>query len=263
MPRPGGSRSGPLDDVEAAHAIDHVYEAAAIAEHVGIHMTPHQFRHFAATSYLEANPNDHQTVQAMLHHASSKTTLIYAGSASRRASRAYGELLFEQRDKLKLHPAWRPFPPTKDAPMPIIAKLDELGTGAWIALSIIGFVFWWPVGLALLAFTIGSGRMSWWNHRSVARWQDRMERMQGKMDHMRDRMESSGGGWWGGPPSSGNRAFDEYRAETLRRLEEEQREFREFLQRLRQAKDKAEFDMFMAERRNRDGRAGDVPQPQG
>ena len=130
--------------------------------------------------------------------------------------------------------------------MPIIAKLDELGTGAWIALSIIGFVFWWPVGLALLAFTIGSGRMSWWNHRSVARWQDRMERMQGKMEHMRDRMESSGGGWWGGPPSSGNRAFDEYRAETLRRLEEEQREFREFLQRLRQAKDKAEFDMFMA-----------------
>lgn len=159
--------------------------------------------------------------------------------------------------------AWRPFPPTKDAPMPIIAKLDELGTGAWIALSIIGFVFWWPVGLALLAFTIGSGRMSWWNHRSVARWQDRMERMQGKMDHMRDRMESSGGGWWGGPPSSGNRAFDEYRAETLRRLEEEQREFREFLQRLRQAKDKAEFDMFMAERRNRDGHAGDVSQPQG
>ena len=82
-----------------------------------------------------------------------------------------------------------------------------------------------------------------------------------KMDHMRDRMESSGGGWWGGSQSSGNRAFDEYRAETLRRLEEEQREFREFLQRLRQAKDKAEFDMFMAERRNRNGRA-DTAQPE-
>ncbi|MBO0756360.1 MAG: DUF2852 domain-containing protein, partial [Bradyrhizobiaceae bacterium] len=35
----------------------------------------------------------------------------------------------------------------------------------------------------------------------------------------------------------------------LRRLEDEQREFKEFLQRLRMAKDKAEFDQFMAERR--------------
>jgi hypothetical protein len=58
---------------------------------------------------------------------------------------------------------------------------------------------------------------------------------------------------WGGwsAPSSGNRAFDEYRMETLGRLEEEQREFREFLDRLRMAKDKAEFDQFMTDRRNR------------
>ena len=48
---------------------------------------------------------------------------------------------------------------------------------------------------------------------------------------------------------SGNRAFDEYRADTLRRLEDEQREFMEFLDRLRHAKDKGEFDQFMAERR--------------
>jgi hypothetical protein len=40
-------------------------------------------------------------------------------------------------------------------------------------------------------------------------------------------------------------------------LEEEQREFVEYLERLRQAKDKAEFDGFMAERR----RAPIVPQP--
>ncbi len=39
------------------------------------------------------------------------------------------------------------------------------------------------------------------------------------------------------------------RAETLRRLEEEQREFVDYLERLRQAKDKAEFDQFMADRR--------------
>jgi hypothetical protein len=50
---------------------------------------------------------------------------------------------------------------------------------------------------------------------------------------------------------SGNRAFDEYRTETLRRLEDEQREFKEFLNRLRHAKDKAEFDQFMAERAHR------------
>lgn len=49
--------------------------------------------------------------------------------------------------------------------------------------------------------------------------------------------------------STGNRAFDEYRSETLRRLEEEASEFQTFLQRLRHAKDKAEFDQFMAERR--------------
>jgi len=64
---------------------------------------------------------------------------------------------------------------------------------------------------------------------------------------------------WGFPRSSGDRAFDEYRAETLRRLEEEQREFREFLDRLRVAKDKTEFDQFMAERRTR---SGSSPQPQ-
>ena len=50
-------------------------------------------------------------------------------------------------------------------------------------------------------------------------------------------------------PPSGSRAFEEYRADTLRRLEEEQRAFTEFLARLRFAKDKAELDQFMAERR--------------
>ena len=53
-----------------------------------------------------------------------------------------------------------------------------------------------------------------------------------------------------GPPSSGNRAFDEYRIETLQRLEEEQVEFRNFLDRLRHAKDKEEFDQFMAQHKH-------------
>ncbi len=88
--------------------------------------------------------------------------------------------------------------------------------------------------------------MGCWHHNGMSRWQDKMDRMRSRMEGAR-----TGGDWWGTPSSSGNRAFDEYRADTLRRLEEEQREFKEFLQRLRFAKDRAEFDQFMAERRNR------------
>jgi len=141
--------------------------------------------------------------------------------------------------------------------MPITAKLDELGKPAWIALIVLGFMVWWPIGLSVLAFTIWSGRMGCGYYGSHDRWQHKMERMQSKMDWMRSRMS---GGPWNYAPSSGNRAFDEYRADTLRRLEEEQREFRNFLDRLRFAKDKTEFDQFMAERRNRPD--PDAQQPQ-
>jgi hypothetical protein len=146
--------------------------------------------------------------------------------------------------------------------MAIAAKLDEFGKPAWIALMILGFVAWWPLGLVMLAFIIGSGRMGCWNNHGMSRWQYKMERMQGKMERMRAKMGGahSGGEWWGSPPSSGNRAFDDYRSETLQRLEEEQREFHDFLDRLRFAKDKTEFDAFMAERRQRPSDAG--PQPQ-
>ena len=48
--------------------------------------------------------------------------------------------------------------------------------------------------------------------------------------------------------TSGNHAFDAYKADTLQRLEEEQDAFEAFLQRLREAKDKAEFDQFMDDR---------------
>jgi hypothetical protein len=129
--------------------------------------------------------------------------------------------------------------------MPITAQLDAYGKPAWIALIVLGFMVWWPLGLGALAFTIGSGRMGCGQYH----WQNKMERMQNKMDWMRSRM--GGNPWSFYAPSSGNRAFDDYRAETLRRLEDEQREFREFLARLRLAKDKTEFDQFMAERRNR------------
>lgn len=52
---------------------------------------------------------------------------------------------------------------------------------------------------------------------------------------------------------SGNSAFDAYKADTLKRLEEEQTAFEGFLARLREAKDKQEFDAFMDDRqRSRD-----------
>ena len=120
--------------------------------------------------------------------------------------------------------------------MPITAKLDEYGKPAWIALTVLSFIVWWPLGLAALAFAIGSGRMGCWKRHGVSRWEQGANRMAQNF-------------WPSG--SSGNHAFDEYRAETLRRLEEEQKEFREFLDRLRFAKDKTEFDQFMAERRSR------------
>jgi Protein of unknown function (DUF2852) len=151
--------------------------------------------------------------------------------------------------------------------MVLVEKLDELGRPAWIAVMVLGFMAWWPIGLLVLAFFLGSGRMGCWHHNNgrwehpMGRWQSKMERMQEKMDRMRARMDARGGsGWWGTPPSSGNRAFDDYRTETLHRLEEEQREFKEFLERLRFAKDRAEFDQFMADRRNRS--EGEAPQAQ-
>ena len=93
--------------------------------------------------------------------------------------------------------------------------------------------------------------------RGFDRMQQGMERMQAAAERFRGAWQrpgyqAAGASQVTGPgsqASSGNRAFDEYRTETLRRLEDEQREFLEFLERLRHAKDKAEFDQFMAERR--------------
>lgn len=136
----------------------------------------------------------------------------------------------------------------------LTAKLDDLGKPAWIALVIVSFWMFWPIGLAVLAYLIGSGRMACWKNE---RWE---RKFQSKMDGLSERW----GSWQRQAPSSGNRAFDEYRADALRRLEEEQREFKDFLERLRQAKDKAEFDQFMDDRRRNPGPSrndGPMPQP--
>jgi len=73
-----------------------------IQRYLGIDMSPHQFRHLAGSSYLEQNPEDMETARALLGHAWTKTTRIYVGSSSRRASRAYNRFIFEQREALSL-----------------------------------------------------------------------------------------------------------------------------------------------------------------
>jgi len=150
----------------------------------------------------------------------------------------------------------------------IAERLDDIGKPAWIGLTIASFIIFWPLGFIVVGYLIGSGRIMGCfaggnggaQGNSGDRWRHRMERMQRRMD----RMQAAADRWWGPRPGggtgssrsnnggSGNHAFDEYRAETLRRLEEEQREFLDFLQRLRHAKDKAEFDQFMSERRRPD-----------
>jgi len=70
---------------------------------VGVHLTPHQFRHLAATWYLEAHPEDFETVRTLLGHVFSKTTLIYGGNSHRRGAAAYGRFLNEKREALKLN----------------------------------------------------------------------------------------------------------------------------------------------------------------
>jgi hypothetical protein len=116
------------------------------------------------------------------------------------------------------------------------ARLDDVPRAMWFALAILGFIFWWPLGLAVLAYMLWSGKMGCCGIGFGSRRNDTDRQLQG---------------WWPQPRTSGNQAFDEYRTATLQRLEEEQREFRDFLSRLRMAKDKAEFDQFMAERRIR------------
>ena len=108
------------------------------------------------------------------------------------------------------------------------AWLDDRGKGAWIAVMILGFIFFWPVGLALLAYMIWSKRMFSKGCRHSRRTQYH--------------------GYRAAMKTSGNTAFDAYKAETLRRLEDEQDAFEAFLQRLREAKDKQEFDAFMEDR---------------
>jgi membrane protein insertase Oxa1/YidC/SpoIIIJ len=105
------------------------------------------------------------------------------------------------------------------------AWLDDKGKVAWIAALVVSMIVFWPLGLMLLAYMIWANKFSCPSNRVTHRQPVRSMR-----------------------GASGNSAFDAYRDETLRRLEEEQQNFEAFLDRLRAARDKAEFDQFMEER---------------
>jgi hypothetical protein len=132
----------------------------------------------------------------------------------------------------------------------VFERIDELPKAALIALTVIGFMVFWPLGLALLAIFIWRGRMfcgkharwgNWHSPEARAEWRERRE-------EFRDFTRRAK---WSRRHGSGNVAFDEYREETLRKLEEDQKEFQSYLDKLRAAKDRAEFDQFMKERTSR------------
>lgn len=112
--------------------------------------------------------------------------------------------------------------------------LDQKGRGAWIAAMVLGFVFFWPLGLFLVFYITATHR---WSKDMFSRSGCAARRHhQGHWGHHRAYQ------------TSGNSAFDAYKSEMLKRLEDEQTAFEDFLQRLRAAKDKSEFDTFMDDR---------------
>jgi hypothetical protein len=143
---------------------------------------------------------------------------------------------------------------------------------------ILGFILFWPIGLAILFAKI-------WQMRSAYAG-DLPSFIQAKMqEKFREKWEQKMGRHWGcggarrefsdwprhwrpGMRSSGNLAFDGWRETELARLEEErqklvaaEREFGEFMDNLRRAKDREEFDRFMAARHNRSPDTGAPGQP--
>ncbi|MGO9006749.1 MAG: DUF2852 domain-containing protein [Beijerinckiaceae bacterium] len=137
------------------------------------------------------------------------------------------------------------------------------GSAAWKPIEIIamvlGFIVFWPIGLAILLAKI-------WQRRSddngdlpsfiQSKWEEKVGRHWACHGHFRDFSDRQWG-FRGGMRSTGNLAFDDWREAELARLEEErqkllaaEREFVEFMENLRRAKDREEFDRFMNARRN-------------
>jgi hypothetical protein len=120
-----------------------------------------------------------------------------------------------------------------------------------IALMVGGFILFWPLGLAMLAYILWGEKFGGSADKAQTYWNKGKAWCSSSSKHYRH----------GAMRSSGNAAFDDYREEQLRRLEEERRRldeevgaFHEYMDNLRKAKDREEFDRFMSDRRgNRQG----------
>lgn len=113
-------------------------------------------------------------------------------------------------------------------------------TPATIALMVLGFVVFWPLGLAMLAYIL---------------WGDRLDEFRGDWGKTGKSLFGSCRRRGHHFAPTGNVAFDEWRGKELERLAEERRkleelreEFDAYARELRRAKDQQEFDRFMAER---------------
>ncbi len=121
-------------------------------------------------------------------------------------------------------------------------------TPVTIGLMVLGFVAFWPLGLAMLAYILWGDRFEGMARDARDQW--RSSQLKGAFDNMSNST---------GYPRTGNVAFDDYRERELKRLEEERAkldtmraDFDEFMRELRRARDQEEFDRFMANR----GRSG-------
>ena len=139
------------------------------------------------------------------------------------------------------------------------ALIRPAWTPATIALMVLGFMVFWPLGLAMLAYII---------------WGDRLDAFKADVNRATDGFASSfRKNRHGMRTSSGNAAFDDWRDAELSRLDEERkkldemrREFDQHMRDLRMARDRTEFERFMADRQasqNKARKSGSVPEIDG
>jgi len=128
-----------------------------------------------------------------------------------------------------------------------------------IGAIVVGFIYWWPVGLALVAWKL-AGYPAFAELRDTAR--RTMSDFEGARPVSRFARAFEAANRRDG---TGNAAFDDYRRAELdrldaqrRALEEESKAFTAFVEELRRAKDREQFDAFMAKRRSEGGEGRSV-----
>jgi hypothetical protein len=125
---------------------------------------------------------------------------------------------------------------------------------------VLGFIVFWPLGLAVLAYVLWGERFGWsGNGDRAERWANRQKQWASWCQGHQNRGSSRSAGNFGqSRGQTGNAAFDAYRDEQLKRLDEERRkldseieEFHDYLRNLHMARDREEFDRFMRDRQSR------------